>query len=547
VWGIDSSTGRFISRTDSFSSAPVLRNLFRSSPNHNLDIERIVTEEVKGVRNTLVKEVNEIKQSSLGEKEIGQRLIYLFQRDLLPGVNGQILEAKHNRDNLQNGVVSYSAKVCCWIFILVLNGGMLFYILLFALQQSPERQDAWFQSFLIWITIEICFVSTMIVYITHILIPSFIKNDILKIKEKILQSMRQLQNENYESKSGDVFNAARFLYASTRLAEMYPTIRESKIILKFSTPWPLHSYIPSVSITKHYSKKYTFITNSLKMVLIYVLKGFIYIPPSIQDFICQLVSTSGIGYAGVLLIKLYRIHPALPLLPVIIIAVIIHLVIRSNQEKDRFGKLKDIVPLSTNALKDTVSGQQVMSNNINNNNNNAPSHVTRRQSVMAALTISEQLMNSHNRSLNVASNENDRMFDLSSDSDEMKMDVYGDTSMVGGYGRGRDPVKCYDRYMAEYGDIISDEMSDANSRYDSSSSSGSSSNSFRIVESDSNSSISIINFSSSSSDVTGLALILNGGGGSESSTVTSSSERHMDIDSSSEDGSTDDASSELEE
>jgi hypothetical protein len=146
------------------------------------------------------------------------------------------------------------------------------------------------------------------------------------------------------------------------------------------------------------------------MILFYLLKGLISMPQSMQDFVYQLVSTSGLGYVGVLLIKLYRIHPALPIVSIMVVAVIIHLVIKSGQEKDRFGRLKSIVPLasdtpsSNHPSKDTSNSQQVVPINTNDNNNSNgnsnSSHVTRRQSVIAALTISEQLLKHHEANSN---------------------------------------------------------------------------------------------------------------------------------------------------
>jgi hypothetical protein len=168
-----------------------------------------------------------------------------------------------------------------------------------------------------------------------------------------------------------------------------------------------------MTMSKHYSKKYSFITNAFASVMIYLIKGLMYMPQSIQDFIYQLVSTSGLGYVSVLLIKMYRIHPALPFLPVLIIAVIIHLVIKNDQENNRFSKLNSIVPLpSTTPLKDdpsnpsssTAKVQPVMSSN------NNTSHMTRRQSVIAALTISDQLLNRTLNADTVKSKESNKSF-----------------------------------------------------------------------------------------------------------------------------------------
>jgi hypothetical protein len=364
-----------------------------------------MTEDLQNVRNTLRKEVNDIENGVVKENEIGDRLIYLFQKDMLPGVSGLILEVKHNRDNAQRGLTTYNMKMLCWIFIVLLNCGMLFYIFLFALSQSSQRQHAWFHSFLVWLTLEILFVSTMIVCITHVLIPSLIFKDVATIKAKLLQSMRELQTENNESasdvKKRKVFNAAHYLYASTRLAELYPTLRESKIILKFSTPWPLHSYFHTVSVSNRYSKKFSFITSSVASVFIYLVKGLMNMPQPVQDLIYQIVSTSGLGYVGVLFIQMYRIHPALPFFPLIIIAIIIHLAIKSGEEKDRFSRLNgSILPLPSGPssklppsnLNVHVTRQQVAPDSSDNDN---PIHMTRRQSVMAAISISDQLLRRH--------------------------------------------------------------------------------------------------------------------------------------------------------
>jgi hypothetical protein len=158
----------------------------------------------------------------------------------------------------------------------------------------------------------------------------------------------------------------------------------------------------------------------MTMVLIYLVKGFVHMPQSIQDFVYQLLSTSGPGYVGVLLIKLYRIHPGLPVLIVIIVSVIIHLVIKSGQEKDRYGRLKSIVPLPSDTptsklpIKDSKSIQQTQLSN----NSNASHHITRRQSVISAIKISELLVDELNN------NSNNNKIIMSCDSEERKSDFH---------------------------------------------------------------------------------------------------------------------------
>ena len=101
-------------------------------------------------------------------KEQEKRLIFLFQCDLLPGISGQILQSKGNRDFAKPRPIEWKYKCMGWITILIINASMLFYILLFALQQSDHNQNAWFRSFLLWILMDIVIVSSMIVVIHYL-------------------------------------------------------------------------------------------------------------------------------------------------------------------------------------------------------------------------------------------------------------------------------------------------------------------------------------------------------------------------------------------
>jgi hypothetical protein len=265
--------------------------------------------------------------------------------------------------------------------------GMLFYIYLFAMEQSKDRQRAWFRSFVIWLLMEIFMVSTLVVYITHFLVPSFIMKDVTKIKLKLLERMRQFRAEgdddgDSENNNDDAvkFNAAQYFFVSRRLSEKYSHLRESSIIRKFSTPWPLHSYSQTISVSDTYSRKYVFIANAITMVLIYLIKGLISMPSSIQDMLIQIASTGGIGYVIVLLVQLYRIHPILPFVPVIVVAIIIHFFTHTNKDQTFARLSSSVVPLpDKNVRLPRLAPETSITNTANKN------HTTRRQSVMAGI------------------------------------------------------------------------------------------------------------------------------------------------------------------
>jgi hypothetical protein len=52
---------------------------------------------------------------------------------------------------------------------------------------SNDRQKAWFFSTLLWLFVEIFFISTNLVLCNHIVIPSFTMKDVLIVKVKMIE------------------------------------------------------------------------------------------------------------------------------------------------------------------------------------------------------------------------------------------------------------------------------------------------------------------------------------------------------------------------
>jgi hypothetical protein len=248
----------------------------------------------------------------------------------------------------------------CYFFIASLNASLLFYIYLFAAQQSAKRQEAWFKSFMVWIIFEIVVVSTMSVVLTHIFIPSIIMKDVIKIKKKLVATLedhmkKQNIGQQYlvsascgendaESKlattNEPLLNATEYFFVSTRIAKLRPALPQSKIILAFSTPWPHQSYQHSNDVSAQYSKKFSFLTHAASIVMMYLISSLLALPPTVQDIIVQITTTSGIGYVLTLLVDIYRINPALPIAPVVALIGVVWLMVSAGQEGKELSELK---------------------------------------------------------------------------------------------------------------------------------------------------------------------------------------------------------------
>jgi sugar lactone lactonase YvrE len=313
------------------------------------------------------------------EKDQSKRLLYLFQKDLVPGITGEILEAKEKRENIVLQPVSMKIKLLAWFFLGVLDLGMLFYVFLFALSQDSHRQAAWGRSLGIYLFLDIVLISTLMVIFMHVLLPSLIMRDVGKIKKKVTESihefyekmdqekeekekekhMRDLKNDDsdredddsfdgkedhgdYDSlhltkrkihnknknkkKNNAIFNAAKYLFLSYRMAEQFPDLKASQIILHYSSPWPKQDYKHIKELKNNYSDKYSGITRAISIIVIFFLTNLLATPLAIQDMILQICTTAAIGYTMLIHIQLYYIYPALVIIPTLAVVALVFVV-----------------------------------------------------------------------------------------------------------------------------------------------------------------------------------------------------------------------------
>jgi hypothetical protein len=340
-----------------------------------------------------------------------KRLLYLFQRDLLQGISGQILESKESRDNhRQLQAVSSQSKMFAWMFIGLLNGCMLFYIFLFATSQDKENQSAWSKSFACWLLIEIFLVSTSMVLMMHVMLPSLIMGDVKQIKYKLVDSLvkyheeltaaqhnkRDKHHHRYNVKennakqdneeehddakhltsnnNNNTFNAAEYLFISHRLAKDFLHLKIAKIILRYHTVWPRQSYQHIADTSADYSTRYAALFRSAMVIAVFFLTSLLNLPNNVQDMVVQMSSVVVLGYTMLIHIRLYEIYPVLVIIPTIFIGILIHFIFQSHQkakedevqkllnaEKDKEKKEQGSEGLSVNNIELTSPAQLVLS------------------------------------------------------------------------------------------------------------------------------------------------------------------------------------------
>lgn len=336
----------------------------------------MIIEELKDVHATLTEECQHLQQQAIQTDSIpiyitdhdrNKRLLFLFQRDLLPGISGQILETKDKRDDQTLvSAVWWGWKYAAWFYLIAQNLGMIFYVLLFALSQTEQRQDAWVRSFIIWLIMEVIVISTAMVLLMHIMLPAMLMKDVQCVREKLTQSIEQYheklvvqqspnaasndsnskQKKSKKPKANEFyeFNAAKYLFVSYRLAQEFPSLTIAKVILQYSSSWPKQSYQHIHDVSKDYSKRFTALYRSASVVAIFFLSNLLSVPFNIQDMAINLCTTVFLGYMVVLQVQLYHISPILVMLPYLFIACCIYGIIRMLTVKSKKSN-RDLVQL----------------------------------------------------------------------------------------------------------------------------------------------------------------------------------------------------------
>jgi hypothetical protein len=426
MWGL-TKDGTFICEASASSMGIMERLKTKLGQGATVDVYHTVMSDLKKVRFTLSEEISRFQAidtngiNGMNDADRSRRMLYLFQKDLLPGINAMILESKGKRDFVsEKNKVEPFQHIGAWIFIVTLNATLLFYIYLFALRQTSARQEAWFQTFVIWLIFEVFVMSTMVVYISHFLVPSIIMRDLQVVQNRLLKTIRDYRlslrsrddNDNASiSESKNDFNVADYFFVSKRLSVLYPNLMESKIIQKFKSPWPHQSYLRTRSISKSYSKRFSTLVRSGSMIVVFILKGLLSMPPGVQDMIISLVTMVTTGNLFTWLIQMYRINPILPFIPIAVFLLFIHFVIRmilrrKNDNAENFLKIPFTAPnddrVVGGTLQERILKKPLNSSIISNDtalrsvlgyesNVNAGRIKSRRRSVLEGINVSVEL------------------------------------------------------------------------------------------------------------------------------------------------------------
>jgi hypothetical protein len=436
LWGLDQD-GQFL---DGQSKSSIWSKVFSSVDN---GVVRRIQVDMMTSMLQAEQERKGFSTCQLSERERSKRVMFHFQKDLMAGLSEQILDAQDSRQGSRRYGRSRTVKVVCWIFLGMEHLGLMFYVLLFGLTKDPPHQQAWAQSFVIWLLMEVVLFATMMVLVNNVLIPMWTMTELKAVRVKVLQAIeeyhRRVGNASSSSYAVSVdgqalnagvthgFNAAKYFFVSHRLASYCPDMGASKMVLQYVTPWPRQSYLHTAqAVSSTYSKKYASIYTTVVHIGMFFLFSFLSTPVPIQDLCIQLLSTVVLGYVILLHMQLYVVYPLLVAVPALVVSALVYAIVQrltatSKVERERKEPISEaplMAGVHTESGKGHLTDQRVvsLSSALPENPPVGVPHLNRRQSLQVGATMLNQMQ--QDLSLVSISSDDQVSFDSFSDVDD---------------------------------------------------------------------------------------------------------------------------------
>jgi hypothetical protein len=171
-------------------------------PKYYADAMSKISYEMQRVHSTADQEIENLRvlqateDNPMGaQRTVGARIMYLFQRDLLTGLQSALLENKTSREGMYKTVpqaVPAWKKTLAWGFLITLDLFFGLYVVLFGLTQDQDLQQAWLLSLVMWLLLDILVFAAFACVVTHVLLPIFAVKGMLKVRLKLARELRKL-------------------------------------------------------------------------------------------------------------------------------------------------------------------------------------------------------------------------------------------------------------------------------------------------------------------------------------------------------------------
>ena len=215
--------------------------------------QRVIVQQLAHTKLKALEIKSNLRYSSDGE--IGREIFYNFVLDILGpmSISGQLFAQAFEVDFAQNRFVSLSMKKLAIFLLAIFNCGFFIYMLFVSLNAAYSWQAYYIVSAAILISVEVVIVSSVECLWVHFIVPDMCRDDVIKAKERISEYMSNVlavENEGLEDPTErpqlldtipSVLNAPDFTFVSFELANVYPSLIESLIVMSYRSHLPVNN------------------------------------------------------------------------------------------------------------------------------------------------------------------------------------------------------------------------------------------------------------------------------------------------------------------
>jgi hypothetical protein len=266
-------------------------------------------------------------------------MLLLFKNDLLQGIMSEVVAKLYSHrflsrmsDTLSRAYIQHRVPlskgfrfVGC-VLLALLNAFFLLYIFLFSLRQKASGYgEEWLKGFIVWLALEILFVSTMSMIMAQIVPLGVAFKNIQEVNKLFRSAMSatfldgggHVESAACRNPAGEVvrdidqpltvqpvvaceepFNTSPYLFVSRRVAKAFPDLIESKVIDYFRSVIPNRPYSDCQTPMHDDRVKFRWIVlvQNMTAVIVYCLMAVVTAIPALEYYVSSVIGWLLLGF-----------------------------------------------------------------------------------------------------------------------------------------------------------------------------------------------------------------------------------------------------------
>ena len=147
----------------------------------------------------------------------------------------KIFDSMAHEEFKHSNVVTKTAKILAWVVVILINLFFVYFAILRAITREASWQQAYVMACFIQFLVEVLVYETGECLWIHYVIPKLVSADIATT----MKSVKHAINLAFEKeKVSAVLDSPKYFFVSRKLAEEFPNLFESSVVLAFQSYFP---------------------------------------------------------------------------------------------------------------------------------------------------------------------------------------------------------------------------------------------------------------------------------------------------------------------